>query len=507
MKDLIELVNVVSKNKAKNLEVIGQGQKLEGKKADQLYELIHSGKVTSREEAIKYLFSDNKNPELALNKTIKKLEKKLLTTILFIDLNQPRFGDLQKAYYRSHQELATLKILTGRATSVGLRRKLAERLYREALKYEFTDIAVLALRQLRMLYLVSEGNPKLLNKTSQQLKLQCKKLEAELLAEEYYQNLAVHFVKSRASYNYLEAEAIKYITELEAVSNEFRTALFDYNYFRVKMFRYHVVYDHSHVLASAKKALKALRPKAHLLSPTAFSSFQISAISSLIHLGQYPEAAIEIENYIKEHPAITHNWFIIKEYQLLLHLHTNNYQDAFKVFLTAFNRPERVKLPGVYQERWLLLEAFIHYLVMVGKVQPTLKEQAQLKGFKLGRFLNQVTEFSKDKKGANIAVLSLQILFFLRQNQQDEVIERVEALKAYAGRHLRKNDTYRSNCFIHMLTQIPLGYFHKRTVLARAKKYIKKLEEMPLSKAQQSSEMEPIPYEHLWKLTYEALRG
>lgn len=507
MKDLIELVQVVSKNKAKNLDIIGQGTKSSSNKADQLYELIHSGRVRTKEDAVEQLFKENQNTDQALNKTIKKLEKKLLTSILFIDLNQPKFRDIQKAYYRGHQDFATLKILTGRFISLSIRRRLAEQLYRTALKFEFTDIAVLALRQLRMIYLLSEGNSNLLKKTSKQLGVQIKRLEAELLAEEYYQNLAVHFVKSRASYSYLEEEAIEYLDRLDSVPKEHRTASFSYNYFRVQLFRYHIIYNHELVLETSKVAINSLGTKKHLLADTAFVSFQISAVSSLLHLGRYSEAKIEIGKYFKAYPAPTHNWFIIKEYELLLNLHTGNYQESLKVFLEAFNKLERSKLPKVYQERWLLMEAFIHYLVLAEKAKPSMKEEQQLKGFKLSRFLNQLTEFSKDKRGANIAVLSLQILFFLQQNRQDQVIERVEALKAYAGRHLRKNDTYRSNCFINMLTQISLGYFHKRTVYERAKKYIKKLEEMPLSKAPQSSEMEPIPYEKLWELTYEALRG
>ncbi len=507
MKDLIELVNVVSKNKAKNLEIIGQGSISATNKTEQLYVLIHSGKIKSAEDAIDLLFKKNKDPEQALNKTIKKLEKKLLTSILFIDLNQPKFRDIQRAYYRGHQDYASLKILTGRFVSISIRRKLAEQLYRTALKFEFTDLAVLSLRQLRSIYLLTEGNPKILEKLNKQLHLQLQKLEAEMKAEQYYSMLAVHFVKSRASYSFLEPEAIKYVEELDRIPPEHRTASFYLNYYRVKMYRYHLVYDHSKVLKSAREAIKALTPKKHLLAPTAFLTFQISAISSLLHLGHYSEAKVEIESYLNEYPVPNHNWFIIKEYELLLNLHTGNYQEALKVFLEAFNKPERAKLPRVYQERWLLMEAFIHYLVLTEKARPTMKQEAQLKGFKLGRFLNQVAEFSKDKRGANIAVLSLQILFFLRQNRQEKVIERVEALKAYAGRHLRKNDTYRSNCFIHMLTQIPLGYFHKRTVYERAKKYIRKLAEMPLSRAPQSSEMEPIPYEKLWELTYEALRG
>jgi hypothetical protein len=201
------------------------------------------------------------------------------------------------------------------------------------------------------------------------------------------------------------------------------------------------------------------------------------------------------------------NWYITCEYYLILFFHSQQYPKAFKIFLEAFHHSGFKNLPPAYQERWKLYQAFIHYFIAAGIIKPGLKDEKELGKFKLTRFLNDVPEFSKDKRGANISILILQILFLVQMKRYDEVTERLKALQSYSHRYLRKDDTYRSNCFIHMLLQLPNSYFNKKAAVRKAKKYVDKLAEMPLPKAKQSGEIEPVPYEHLWEFVLASLKG
>ncbi len=195
------------------------------------------------------------------------------------------------------------------------------------------------------------------------------------------------------------------------------------------------------------------------------------------------------------------------EYHLILLFHSRQYQKAFGVFSKSFWHPGFKNLPATHQERWKLYEAFIHYFIGTGAITPGMAKKNNLRTFKLRRFLNDMPEFSKDKQGANITILILQILFILQTNNKEEATPVLEALKAYSHRHLRKNDTFRSNCFIHMLLQMPKGYYNKKAVMRKARKYVEKLKEMPLSRAKQSGELESVPYEHLWEFACASLRG
>jgi hypothetical protein len=81
----------------------------------------------------------------------------------------------------------------------------------------------------------------------------------------------------------------------------------------------------------------------------------------------------------------------------------------------------------------------------------------------------------------------------------------IDALKAYTHRHLRRDETYRTNCFIKMILQLEKGDFHPVAVQRKAEPYYKKLLAVPLHKAKQDHDLEIIPYETLWTFILESL--
>ncbi len=86
-----------------------------------------------------------------------------------------------------------------------------------------------------------------------------------------------------------------------------------------------------------------------------------------------------------------------------------------------------------------------------------------------------------------------------------KVIDRVESLNLYCYRYLRKDDTYRSNCFIKMLLQLPKANFHREAVVRKTEKLYNKLIENPSNLSMQASEIEIMPYEMLWEYVLDSL--
>ncbi|MEL6989086.1 MAG: hypothetical protein AAGK97_14835, partial [Bacteroidota bacterium] len=113
--------------------------------------------------------------------------------------------------------------------------------------------------------------------------------------------------------------------------------------------------------------------------------------------------------------------------------------------------------------------------------------------------------FTKDKRGLNIAILIVHVLFLLHLKKYNQIIDRTEALNQYCYRYLRTDDTFRSNCFIKMLLQIPKADFNRMRTERYAEKFVNKLRSMPLSVSTQSAEVEFFPYEDLWEITLEML--
>ena len=200
------------------------------------------------------------------------------------------------------------------------------------------------------------------------------------------------------------------------------------------------------------------------------------------------------------------NWFKHQEYFFLLAMHTQKYQDAYDVFYTTLKNKRFSYLPSSTQEIWKIFEAYIHFLVEIDQVLPKETDR-RFNKFRLGRFLNDTPIFSKDKRGMNIPILIVQILFMIRQKKYSLAIDRMEAIDKYCSRYLKKGDNFRSNCFIRLLLLIPQSKFHQAAVERKAAKFLKRLKEVPLEVANQSHEIEIIPYEDLWNFTVTALEN
>lgn len=126
--------------------------------------------------------------------------------------------------------------------------------------------------------------------------------------------------------------------------------------------------------------------------------------------------------------------------------------------------------------------------------------------FKLAKFINETTIFSKDKSGMNIAIIVIKLLILLQERKFSRLLDEVEATEQYCYRHLRGENTKRSYYFIKMLLQIPLGQFDPEVIESKVSRFNEKLTAIPLQVANQTTEIEVIPYEDLWDFAMQSLR-
>jgi len=94
-------------------------------------------------------------------------------------------------------------------------------------------------------------------------------------------------------------------------------------------------------------------------------------------------------------------------------------------------------------------------------------------------------------------------LIALARKNYDYIIDRQNAIKQYSSRYLKKNEFYRSSCFINIILHLVKAEFHRVRFLRYANVDIKKLKAMPLEDANQIAEFEIVPYEVLLSITEE----
>ena len=81
-----------------------------------------------------------------------------------------------------------------------------------------------------------------------------------------------------------------------------------------------------------------------------------------------------------------------------------------------------------------------------------------------------------------------------------------EALYKYGIRYLQEEESMRSFYFIKMLLALVHASFKPQKAEKTAQKYLEKMKNCPLAEAQQSHQIEIIPYEAIWAMILHQLQ-
>jgi hypothetical protein len=371
------------------------------------------------------------------------------------------------------------------------------------LRFEFTFLCVELSRGL--LYYYSILAP---NKKKRKLYKNIFEAQRELQSAEYdLETLLVDFMEeyasSRASGTEEEKTIFQRTQKVRGLLNSFSSNRLDYLGFQILISIFNRQSNHEKIIETAIEALNRAKKREGNTSNSILFSYHLRVIASSIVIRDFPTSESAIENANNHVFSGTRNWFILQEFHLMLHFHTRNWEAAYEILLETINNEGYKRQPPVIQEQWVVYKGYIQYLITIGKVSPKGGEKP--KSFRIGKFLNEVPTYSKDKRGTNISIIIIQLLFLLQKRQYDQYIDRVDALRMYAHRYLRNDETFRSNCFIQMMLQIPKANFNRMMAVRKADKYWNRLLEVPLEKAKQGSEVEIIPYETLWTFALQSL--
>lgn len=193
------------------------------------------------------------------------------------------------------------------------------------------------------------------------------------------------------------------------------------------------------------------------------------------------------------------------EYYLLLALHTDNYINALAIYKKAAANNKFKRLTGLVKEKWQIYDVYLNYIVEAkGDKNPVLRMQKR-KTFRLSRFLNDPILYPKDQRIFTVLNVVAQMLFLLEKKSYSAVTERIDRLKSYANRQLKKEEFYRAIQFIRLLQQLSKADFQYEN-LSNTDKYYTRLLETPFKYRGLITELEIIPYESLWNLILDRVK-
>jgi len=499
MRDLVELVGLVNKTKLKGSGILKFIIEPDTK-MERLFDALLDKEVETDEDA-KALFKEGSDVNLTSLKN--KLKERLLDAIFLLDFKDTNFSNRQKAFFECYKKWsAAMTLLIRNAKITGI--DLLERLLRHAKHFEFTELTLDILRVLRLQYSTVDGDlVKYEDMKAQYLEYE-KIWQMESKAEFFYSELMAQYTNSKSTKEEVTQQAEEFYAELKpfmAVCSSFKLHLFGR---MVHLLIYNSVNDYVNTAKLCEEAI-AFFDKKDYDSGLPLQVFYYNLIVCYLQLGEFDKGqkAIERCEYFFEEGSF--NWFKLQELFFLLAVRTGHWEEAYHLYEKVTNYARFSEKQVQIVEMWRIFQAYVFYLIKIGKIPESVLSERSKK-FKMSKFINEISLFSKDKRGMNISVLIVQILYAIAEKDYEKSSDRIEGIEKYCSRYLKDDATFRSNCFIKMLLQIPKSGFHREASSRNAERYFKQLKTVPLDAANQAHEIEIIPYEMIWDMALESLQ-
>lgn len=505
MKSLIEISKIVTKKRISKVDIFNKSLlNKKDSKFNEFYEGLVMEKFKTDEEAARVLY--NTTPQDDRYRQLKsRFSKRLLTTLFFLDSNDAAFSDYHSAYYTCNKQWSLVRILL----SSGARNaamKIISKTITVAEQYRFSDI-ILNCARILMSNASLKGNDKEYNIYASLTKKSLRDLEYEISAEEMYQRLTIHFAISSGVNLESAAEADKYLEKVKNLCEKSDSYILHFTMHQIKILSFQLKGDYKNTLKACVDAEEYLNANKPFNQKIRHAALALIKISCYLQLREYVNGKKNAEKCLDLFEAGSNNWFVFLEYYFLLSMRTENFMGAAGIFLKVINH---VRFPFTNedrQEKWKIFEAYLNYIFETENLNKDLLTDANRRKFRLLKFLNEVPHFTKDKKGYNVAILIIQILYLLEKGDYIGIIDRSEALQVYCNRYLRKDDAFRSSCFLKMLLLIEKEDFKYERIKQAASKYQHKLAEGEPGGNNHVHEWEIIPYETLWEKVLNRLKN
>jgi hypothetical protein len=461
------------------------------------FDLIVSGKIDTDEDAKRRLYG-NEEDSSKFRKLKSDFRNRLLNTLFHLNNPADEYSDYQRAYYDAHKQWMFVKILAGH-NSFRSAQYVAVRLLKQAMLFEFTNLAMEATSFLRIQYALHEATDKKYNETNELFKHYRLIYDAECLAEERYTVLVAKHINSRAPKPDSVQVADQYYQELNEsmkLYDSYRLHLYGR---LIHFFKYLLEFDYKSSLQVCDDAIQFFSTKP-FETRVPLQIFYYQKLICNIQLRQFEEGqnTAKICNiYLKEG---TFNWFKYKELYLRLLFHTSRYELAIELIAEIFRHPRFQFLPENVKEVWRIYEAYIHYVAIQTKLAVPSGHQ-----FKLGKFINETPIYARDKSGMNVAILIIKTLFLILEKKQARLVDEAESIEQYCYRYVRSPQTKRSFHFIKMLLLVSECGFDLPAIDKKARGHLDQLTNLQVNAVNQANEIEIILYEELWEMIRNAL--
>lgn len=489
MEDLKRLVRIISKRKQRQYPLLELKTINEhSSKENIFFRHIKKGMINSDDDASQLIYG-TKSDDDRFRMLKSRLKQKLLNHMFFLDFtdNNQKVSNQyeQECIQQLHQ--AKMLLFTGEHK---IARSLVMKALTTAERCEFTKYILSSLEDLVKIY-SDNCQPHLFDDIIKKLKTTRDLYKKEEEAKEQYYYIKMMVVKSVNSRKKNLENALIAISELNKLFNETKSFnIFEYLY-QVMLLHKEITGDFKGII-SLLKEIETGKYNGNQLNKYRLEKSQIIQSRAFAHLRAWDfEAGIAyIENNLDFFNDASTDWFSLYETYFLILVYDKKYKKALEIIDEVFDNKTFDKLPEEEKEKWKLFNVYLH-LIYSGNFY--------MRNFNKLNIIERIPEYDKTKEGFNAAVIILQFLYFTEQRQLDDLIKRRDELKQYMANHFKENFSYRSRTMYKLINIVVENNLDLKKVQFKCRYLIKKLNENQVV-GNAYTELEIVPYEHLWEL-------
>lgn len=502
MKILIELTELIKSKGIKDLNILNQDDKSDKRQlSNKFLNGLVNGKYRTDQDAILDLYGSNKS-HTKYRMLKSRIKDKLYNYTLLLEKNDTNLSQYHRSYYKCLKNLQICRLLLIKSLKNSAV-QLARRTLLIAIRYRFMNV-ILETSTLLRNQTQYEGTFKKLKHYQKLAKWAHDEEKTNKMSSEMLATVRIHFAKSNYLDMVVSKKAIQYASEIKLLLKKYTSHELHINFYRLLVLASQVNRNYKETIKISKNALLYLESFPYLRNTILAGEFLLLQLVSYLQLRNITKATFFANKCSNTFINRSVNWIIYMENHFWLTIVSKDYQLASKLLnellkssifkYSAENKVEKWKLLHTYDE-------FISQYLIIKKAK-----NSQRKKFNTYKFANEVPIWSKDKYGFNLSILIIQVMFFLIEKEYNKIIDRMEALKIYRSRYLRNEVYYRSNTFIKMLQIMEKKDFNRMEVEEKAEPLYKILRPGKDKKKNTLSELEIIPYDHLWEMILDILK-
>jgi hypothetical protein len=503
LEDIKAIIKLLTKQKIRQIEILSEESKM-SEKSKKLYSGIKDGSISNDDDAAQLLYNtDSKNAKYRVFKN--RFKQRLINTLFFIDIQAYGRSTYNKVLNRSYKNWAATKILMDKSMSKNAI-SIMETILKSSLKYDLEELSLLMVRDIKLHYGLYNYKKTKFQKYQLLYNNLTTIVEYKSQAEEYYIYFG-HLISTNKSISYSSEIKLK---EKSLLSLSKKAMKIDSYFLRYQLYMslyilYLIKKNLKQQLIISQEAIKYFNSKKGFHNYGKGSFLQINGLVQL-GLGNFDESLKTFYKCFEVKPIEGRLfWQSIHNYIFLIHVLKKDYNKAYEILSYILNHKTFKNIYNDFQQQWYLKHAFIYFLIRTGKINPEEIEVQKLKSFRFNKFLNDTTTLSKDKRGFNITIHVIQILYFIMDEKYDELLDKMTSLKQYSFRYLKADEYLRSRTFIKMLITIPEQSYNLKKILKKTKSLQEILSSHPMDYSEQAMSIEIIPYEQLWEEVLELL--